>query len=500
MGRPTIVVRSVGLLAALAVFSSACSSSRLPGSEELAQKPAGSDQPTDSAVDGAPLPGPEAVDTGAPPPPGEAPLTPAGGPTPSSGGQARPDSAVAKGGSGTSTVGGQGGTAQPIQEANLYSGADNTVGITKDLIRLCAHSALTFAQAFDIRPEDLNVYWQNVSAQGGIYGRKVEVTYEDDAYRPDQAVTAAETCKSKQIFFLLGGIGFDQIPAVRTWAEANKMLYFHHMAVEAGLKGKRYSFSGLPSVDDTGRAFGEYISTKFKGKKVGIIWRRSENWEPGYRGGKAILDKAGIQVVADLPVSQNQAVYTQELVRLRDSGAEIVWVWENALAAAEIIQQAKNQAYRPAKWVVFPFQTTLDVVGNEPIDGVAAWSAFTPGGYGNDFAEFGYKDEIGRFEAAYAKFRPGVRTNDILWQVWVANKAIHDMLERCGPACTRNRLAGIMLSGLKVTVPPNCPVDYTRPDSFDGHLGGHHFFTMESFGKGGSAAFRTTRWCSEHLT
>jgi len=286
---------------------------------------------------------------------------------------------------------------------------------------------------------------------------------------------------------------------VRTWAEANKMLYFHHMAVEAGLKGKQYSFSGLPSVDNVGRAFGEFIGSKYKGKKVGIIWRRSENWEPGYRAGKALLDKAGIQVVADLPVSQNQAVYTQELVALRDRGAEVVWIWENALAAAEIIQQAKNQAYRPTKWVLFPFQTTLDVVGNEPIDGVATWSAFTPGGYGDAYAEHGYKDEIARFEAAYAKFRRGVKTNDILWQVWAANKAIHDLFERCGANCGRNRMAGIMLSGFKATVPPNCAVDYGRPNSFDGHLGGHAFFTMESFAKGGGVAFRTTRWCAEHL-
>ena len=494
MVNPGNRARTIALALVLAVVAAGCSGS-LPNRDKAAQDQLKAGESADSG-DEPTEPAPGAVETTAPP--AGAPAAPAPGqPGPAAGGVASASSPVATTGAGTSTVGGSGGTAQPIRDANLYSGADNTTGITNNLIRLCAHAALTFAQAFDTRPQDLNVYWQAVNDAGGIFGRKVEVTYEDDAYSPQNAVTAAENCKAKDIFLLLGGIGFDQIPAVRTWAEANKVLYFHHMAVEAGLQGKRYSFTGLPSVDSMGRAFGEHLTAKYSGKKLGIVWRRSENWEPGYRSGKAYLDGKKAQIVADLPVNKDQTVFTQEIIALRDRGTEVVWLWENALVAAEFIQQAKNQGFRPQKWVVFPFQTTLDVVGPEPIDGVAAWSAFTQGGF-KEFGEHGYGAEIARFEAAYAKYRPGVKTNDILWQVWVGNKAMHDMLERCGAQCTRNRLAGILLSGFKATVPPNCEVDYTRPNSFDGHLGGHRFFTMEATNRN-TASFRTTSWCREHL-
>ena len=496
MVNPANRAKLVALAMALAVVAAACSGS-LPNRDKAAQDQLKAGESAEAGGETT-TPAPGAVETTAPAP--GAPAAPAPGqpaPRAGGGGAAAANSAVATTGAGTSTVGGSGGTAQPIRDANLYSGADNTTGITPNLIRLCAHAALTFAQAFDTRPQDLNVYWQAVNDAGGIFGRKVEVTYEDDAYSPQNAVTAAENCKAKDIFLLLGGIGFDQIPAVRTWAEANKVLYFHHMAVEAGLQGKRYSFSGLPSVDKMGRAFGEYLTSKYSDKKLGIVWRRSENWEPGYRSGKAYLDSKKAQIVADLPVNKDQTVFTQQIVALRDRGTEVVWLWENALVAAEFIQQAKNQGFRPQKWVVFPFQTTLDIVGPEPIDGVAAWSAFTQGGF-KEFGEHGYGAEIARFEAAYAKYRPGVKTNDILWQVWVGNKAMHDMFERCGAQCTRNRLAGILLSGFKATVPPNCEVDYTRPDSFGGHLGGHQFFTMEATNRN-TASFRTTSWCRERL-
>ncbi len=437
----------------------------------------------------------------------DAPLESGGGAGPagsggaaSSGGGAGaggPGRAGSGGGSGGGPGGGSGGGA--IRDANLFSGAANTEGITDDRIVLCGHAALIFADAFDVRPEDLNVYWEAVNQAGGVHGRRVEVSWEDDAYNSGQAVQAAERCRAKRPFFLLGGIGFDQIPAVRQWAEDNKMLYLHHMAVEAGMDRLRYSFSGLPSVERTGRAFGEHLVARHRDRTIGIIWRDSENWKPGSDAGRKVLRDHGVTIAVDQGVTVNQAVYTQQILALQRANVDVVWLWENALTAAEVIQQAKAQGYNP-RWVVFPFQTTLDIVGHVDIEGVAGWSAYAPGGYeGNPFAEFGYGEEIRRFEETMARYRPRTRTNDILWQVWVANKGIHDMLNRCGRDCTRNRLAGVLESGLRTRVDPACLVDFSRPDSYGGRLGGFQFYVLEGVRHRSGPAFATSRWCTERF-
>ena len=379
---------------------------------------------------------------------------------------------------------------------NLFTDKEDRIGLTDKQITICGHAALALAPAFDTNPEDLNVYWDMVRDRGGIHGRNVQVTYEDDAYASDKAVLAAQACKEKNPFLLLGGIGFDQIPAVRNWAEQNRMLYLHHIATEKGAENKQFSFTSLPSVEKTGTMFGELIKSKYANKQIGIIYRESPNWSPGFEAGKKVLEAAGIKFVA-LPVSNGQGVYSSQIRELQSRGAEVVWAWENALAALNIIKQAKNQNYHP-KWLVFPFNTTTDQLtadeATKPtIEGIATWPAYSQGDYTTGL--FGqYADEIKRFEAAYAKYRPRTKPNDILWQVWVANKGIEHIFQLCGRDCTRSRFANILRGGLKVTVHPDCEVDFTR----NPHRGGYKVSLFESYvRKDGVPGWKPMALCRE---
>ncbi|HVB28156.1 MAG TPA: hypothetical protein VNE21_09630, partial [Mycobacteriales bacterium] len=84
--------------------------------------------------------------------------------------------------------------------ADLYHGADDTIGISATTINLCAHAALTYGAAFNISASDLHVYWAWRNAHGGLYGRKVNDTYQNDNYDPGTAVQAAQACKDANTF------------------------------------------------------------------------------------------------------------------------------------------------------------------------------------------------------------------------------------------------------------------------------------------------------------
>jgi ABC-type branched-subunit amino acid transport system substrate-binding protein len=381
--------------------------------------------------------------------------------------------------------------AKGLPDVNLWPASKAQMGFTDDKITLCGHAALTFAEAFDTRPEDINVYWSMVNDNGGVYGRKVELTIEDDAYRPDNAVQAAERCKAKNPFMLVGGIGFDQIPAVRAWneQEQNRLLYLHHIA-RADLS-KRYSFSFLPTVEQAGTFAARWIATKHKKDPIGVIWRQSEAWQPGHKTFLSTANSANLNVVADLPVQKDQGVFAQQISELKAKGAKTVFVWENALAAIELIKQAKSQDYHPT-WVVFPFQLMTDTLKEEtlnpPAEGIAFWPAYVPGATGGPFQP--YADEIRLFESAQRRYGRAQKGNDLLWMTWLAMKQIHQWLLDCGPDCDRNRLVALLIAGRHKAVAPNCPIDFTRNQHVGGFWG--NIFKAANVGGYGPGWVQTT--------
>ena len=486
---------AVGLLAA--------SCSRAPRATEVAtgdddssgiELGAGSGDPSDTTVPGADPAAPTDAEGNPLPVPGGAP----GGPAPAPGSD--PGGAPPPGGSGPAPP-----PASGIPDP-LFTGADDVRGITKDKITLCVHAALTYGAAFNTSEEDLNVYWTAVNAKGGIYGRKVEVHYENDNYSPETAISAAKQCRDKHDpFALIGGIGFDQIPAVRSWAENDKMLYIHHTATVNGAAGKRFSFTPLATTEKMGEMFAELAAARFKGKSVGIIKRQSPNWEPGIDGFMKVAKAKGVPIAFEREVAASKGSYIQDIVDLRNAGSDVVFLWLNALESTEFIGQTWAQGWRP-QFMVFPFNLTTQTLGagalDPPIVGVSMHNAFSAGDTGGPFAS--YADDIRLFQSQYDEHRPqadyeGVG-GDLMFLNWASQKATHEFFLKCGPDCTRSKFAHLLTQTKGTATSSVCPVDFTRPDNNGGRRGGYLVSAMQAYrAPDGKINFRNTATCVEHV-
>jgi ABC-type branched-subunit amino acid transport system substrate-binding protein len=473
-------LRVLVVVAVLAMVAAGCTGAQRPGegsslaagdatttttvAGDLADVDPGTDPCADPAAPGCPpTAGPA---TGGAPAGGTA--APTGGTTkPRAGGTA---GGTAAGGGGTGDGGGtQANTAAPADapgDPQLFAGDLNTRGITADGIRICGHAALTYGPAFNATPDDFNVYYSAVNDAGGVFGRKITATYENDDYKPATARQAAEACKAKNPFMILGGIGFDQIPTVRNWAEENKELYFHHIATVKGTEGKQYSYTTQPTVEKVGQMFGQLTAQRFKTKKIGVLYRNSEFWQPGFDAYKAEAAARGFTIVKAVGVEQNQANYTQALIELRNAGSEVVFGWENTLALTQMVAQAKAQGWSP-QWIAFPFNLTSQTLDDDamtpPMVGLASWPGYSKGDYSGPFAA--YANDMKEFEAQYAKYRPntdiGGVAGDLLWLNWIEQKRLVALLQACGPSCTRNHLVGVLQRGYQATTSPTCPLDFS---------------------------------------
>ena len=494
--------RRLGPAALLALsLAAACTGARLDRAQDVGAGPGGVTPTSGGAAGSAGATGTTAAGTAAPGAPG------AGGA--GTGGANGTGGAGDTAGGGAATGGPTGsdpGSTGPAYVSSLFTADEDQRGITPDEIRLCAHAALTYGAAFNTGADDLNVYWTAVNEAGGVYGRKVHTYYENDNYTPEDAIKAATACRDKyDPFMLIGGIGFDQIPAVREWAEQNHMLYFHHTATTNGSAGKQYSYTALPTTEKAGEMFAELAVSRFPGKKVGIIKRQSENWEPGVDGFKRLAAQHGIDIVLDRPVPQNKGSYLQDIVDLHNAGAEVVWLWLNALETTTFIKQAKAQQQDFA-FMVFPFNLTTQTLGNDaltpPIVGIAMWNAYSEGDYSGAFAE--YADDMKLFEAQYRKYDPSVDVGgvggDLLFLNWSAQKAMHQLLLQCGPDCTRNRLLGLLHGYDQRVTSSTCAIDFSRPGADNDHRGGWAVSVLEAYrAPTGKVNLRNVATCVEHL-
>ena len=483
-------MRRAPLLVSLLVGGALAACSSAPPPARLSQ-----DLPTVAPTAGAPsASAPQPGASGAPVPGGGTTGGTAGGST----GALPTTGAGTTGGGGTGTTGSTTGSTPEV--THLFTPSEDRIGITSTQIRICAHAALTYGKAFNTDTSDLNVFWTALNTEHkGVFGRQVDVTYENDNYDPATAVTAAKTCVAKGIFMLLGGIGFDQIPTVRNYAEQVHQLYLYHTATIKGSAGLRYSFSELPTVERTGQAFAQLALAKFKNLRIGILKRDSANWEPGVSAFTAMAKTYGLHIVGEEKAAANAGSYLAQINNLHNTDhADVVWIWLNALETTEVVKQMKAQAWSP-HLMVFPFNLTSQTLGSDALnpvmEGVAMYPAYSDGYYGGTFAS--YADDMRQFKAQYAKYDPNADLNgvggDLLFLNWVGQKALYKQLLLCGADCTRNRFVDVLQGYDGTPISSACPIDFTTGDH---HHGSQYLTFMETFtAPDGKVNWRETHKC-----
>jgi len=354
---------------------------------------------------------------------------------------------------------------------------------------VCGHAPLIYGQLLNTKKEDLLVFWNWLNDHGGLYGRKFAVDLQDDQYSSTGGVPAAQACREGNPFMIFGALGSDVIPPVRRWAEENKELYLYGFTVAKGSEHDKYTYSATISQEELSAMLGDVAATRFPDKKnkVGVVWRNSDNFQPGRDAFKKAVVARGGKIVADLGVRENQGTYTNEILALQQAGAQVVFVLEAADVQLSFIKQAKTQQYSP-QWEVFSFNIQTQTLGQDamkpPMIGSNLAPAYECHKYDGPYAS--YAAEIKTFEEAYAKYSPNTDlcgvAGDVAWGGWVGVKAIAALFQECGPDCTRHRFAGIMESGLKGAIGASCTLDFTA----DRHHGGHLIDLMQTYNVSGS--------------
>ncbi len=209
-------------------------------------------------------------------------------------------------------------TALPAQAAE--------VGVTASTIKLGITIPLTGAAApgYNKIPGAMKSYFDYVNANGGVYGRKIQLVVKDDGYSPATTVAATNDLILKdKVMALVGTLGTANNEATTRFVNSHGV---PRLFVNTGYSGfadmKKYptTFPLFPSYAAEAKAMGKYLADNFAGKKIVLIYQDDDFGLDALAGFKT----AGTTFTAKIPYSA-----------LSQADPAVVGKWVTSVATAQ---------------------------------------------------------------------------------------------------------------------------------------------------------------------
>jgi len=226
-------------------------------------------------------------------------------------------------------------------------------GVTDTTLKIGYLVPLTGAAPIPTTWDDgANLYWDVRNDAGGINGRKVELIIEDTESSTTTAVTKARKLVTQDKVFTI--VTLDRLEVQEKVAQYLEGVGMPHVMVQSPASPPAtWKNTFTISVDHVvqGRGIARFWASDLGAgagrKKVGFVREQTNALKPGTDAFEAEAVRLGLDVVARETINPQQVDFSQTVLRLQQSGAEIVWLYMAPTPAATIIGQSGTAGYRP---------------------------------------------------------------------------------------------------------------------------------------------------------
>jgi ABC-type branched-subunit amino acid transport system substrate-binding protein len=215
-----------------------------------------------------------------------------------------------------------------IAIAGCGSSSTSTPGVSATSITFGSHQPLTGPAApgySEIAPAS-QAFFNYVNAQGGVFGRKIHLTYKDDAYNPANTVNVVhQLVLQSKVFGIFEGLGTPTHTKVVSYLNASKV---PDLFVASGCPcwdngtGQPYTFGWQPNYTIEGKILGQYIKQHFAGQKIGVLYQDDDFGQGGLAGIKD--EVAASDIAAAEPYQAGVTTLAPQITALKAAGVQVL--------------------------------------------------------------------------------------------------------------------------------------------------------------------------------
>jgi branched-chain amino acid transport system substrate-binding protein len=192
-----------------------------------------------------------------------------------------------------------------------------------------------------------------VNEEGGINGRKIKYFIRDDQYNPAQTKAAVkELVEREGIFAFVGGVSAACGMAVKDYLAENRIIWVGPSTAinDYVFPVNPYLFAVYPLYEDEASILTKYVVDKLGAKKIAFFYQNDAYGKSGLTGCKARLDALKMKLVEELSVEPGEKDLSSQMLRLKNSEAEVVIMWVNPTSATIALKTSATIGFKP-QWV-----------------------------------------------------------------------------------------------------------------------------------------------------
>jgi len=198
-----------------------------------------------------------------------------------------------------------------------------------------------------------DIIFKIVNDEGGIHGRKIKYFIRDDQYNPAQTKgIVKELVEREGVFAFVGGVGAACGMAVKEYLMQNKILWVGPSTaiVEYVFPVNPYLFAVYPLYEDEASILTKYAVEKMKAEKIAFFYQNDAYGKSGLTGCKARMAFLKKKLVEEISVEPGEKDLSSQMLRLKNSGANVVIMWVNPTSAAIALKTASTIGFKP-QWI-----------------------------------------------------------------------------------------------------------------------------------------------------